>query len=1810
MGFFLMGILIVSLLPFSLVNISATWTRNSAQIDQYAYGGSGQSLQFDQQTCQEGGTDFVLQIAPFGCEPSVIRTDLLEEQNVPVFCQIAATQINPLIKVEAIESMSFSGDYPQEVSGVGFHPARSALGIEGTGGSLNSPILENIGYAVIVLRQQRNSSSLQNCESSVGGDICYVEGNLTARIRYDIGNAYGVGKSEFYLPTSTDSDWQDEFNSYGFWNGRGYLKADYVDEDGARISIYADENLQNKIASVNLNKGETSNQIYLPGFYCLAGLKVRLNNLVDPDTHAVLRVNADDVFVNKNGKFVDNLCTVTKIEKQGLVQKVDVRCNTEDREDRSFTLEVRPKVNLDIGGENDYEIGEKLPIPGKNIYLGFIGSKGNSGELDDLYVRLVEFNSDQGGNLSESQLESIAGIDKKFSRKEVKKIERDQTIVGIPLTADKFSLINLSGIDWDVKLMGFGQAQNNWDLESFTEAAGSSGEIGAMKTNYALAVQDYKSIIDNYGKEKDTSNNGNEFGIDAYEKMIELAEKVGQNKDMLEFCLDYKKDFPNSYGKFNGCTESYKFSNSAVNSKVVLINGGAKRISLQGIEEPDFEDYGVSINVLQGGELVGEPKNLGKEQIGYITESGDVSEFIQLEKIIDEENVRVNVALQPAGSGVTTSTTSAVPKTLKLNQPENFGSKYTLVLKKINLKKEAHVSLLPNVENTYSEASFPFKVGIEKRAIQLSPEQALDKIEDLNDTIEEWEDKSEKLGEIVQGLKGACIAMQGFLTLKNFLGNLGGEGIARKEVMRNVGGINDLCQRATKEMGVFPDQDKIYGDLDECHQAQDKLIGDLVKSRAEGQGKVEDIFQDIQDRKDITSTNFLGKRTIDDEKLLEEMLEDSRVIGSLDELISVGENINVGGKNVSTSIIIDALKDKENKNYIGVHDLRDLILEAGYLNSNNVVEQSMAQSKVKSILGDFWTGVEGQVKTNSFSQDITASQLKGIDYTSVGIQGKNFTRIYNNPTTGQEYLILLNNDRVVIGTYKIISGGALEKVTSNNGNDLNPLNLIYEFRNSESYNNPFTASYGESEPKARFYETEPYKGLPAMIPFDTQNGWYVASQQTLGVGTSIKSYDESGRANSFWLCNVGANGREEFPRSGNGDDKCQQMNSFTPGTALSFAGLEASESTKLVECAQDAIKEASQQSDSNSIQINTKCGGKVSLEVGNPAVNLPDVECTDVMSPGDCKLLFNVCDPVLCPSSRCDLGGRYPVRDVIQSGIVGSIALCLPNFIGFGGEVFVPVCLTGIKAGIDGLLSIFKNYRDCLQTSLDTGENVGVCDEIHSIYLCDFFWRQGLPVMDILIPSLLSAAYGENVKGGGEYLGVTNSWDTAKKSIDYFTQYYGANSYKAFKARTTQDVAKDALCGVFMSGVYPAGGDLLDSLTAPDSPAQFHGRFDEIPFTDRTVPPVSQYKVFYHIYAGNDQQATYSVYLKGASESSYYQDTGAGYSRQVASGYIAPGEYASETKDFTAPAGYQQMCIRVNAQEECGFKQVTTSFGIDYLTEQYVADQASQTNIETEAACISGTRSIGALINSPAGAAEELADPAIYNRGIVRVCATDNPGKGTDPYYNTGDSRWKQVGTCGNTNTKCWLDGESVRDVIQDTQLENETLQTTAQSMMERLRAEGGYLDERINIELDELEGKADDEKIIYLTALLDKMLMNGNKARILKLRAAVYAKIALGLRDIVWENLNLERGETTSPPEVPVVNPEPVTWGDLVTEGLGRLNGSQMFVNIEGTWERVKEDSFDYENQQVPIIKGGSTKIYSVKRIGGEIVLTDSVLV
>ena len=153
--------------------------------------------------------------------------------------------------------------------------------------------------------------------------------------------------------------------------------------------------------------------------------------------------------------------------------------------------------------------------------------------------------------------------------------------------------------------------------------------------------------------------------------------------------------------------------------------------------------------------------------------------------------------------------------------------------------------------------------------------------------------------------------------------------------------------------------------------------------------------------------------------------------------------------------------------------------------------------------------------------------------------------------------------------------------------------------------------------------------------------------------------------------------------------------------------------------------------------------------------------------------------------------------------------MCLPNF---KEGVYIPVCLTGVKAGIDGWLSVLESYQGCLQENLETGSTIGICDEINSIYMCEFFWRQAFPIAKLAIPKIMGLLAGQTSRGGGEYMGVQSAWQNAQNSLNYFTQNYALNSFNAFKYRSTEQVGAD-VCKSFVSLSYPCGADILDQLT-------------------------------------------------------------------------------------------------------------------------------------------------------------------------------------------------------------------------------------------------------------------------------------------------------------------------------------------------------------------------------------------------------------
>ncbi len=1733
--------LLVILLFVFIIGFVSSYTRaypSYTSSGNYISSGSYSDWNPDFDRC-EAGQDFIVQIAPFGCSPAIVTSDLLEEQNVPVFCQLSATKLNPLIDVNVIEDISFKGSYPEEISGVGFHPAQAALSVED---KINFPVMDNIGYVVLVLKKQKSEKNMSDV----------VRGNLTATLKYDIEDAFGIGKSSFYLPEIQDnSDWEEQKKFYSFWEGRGYLRAEGVDENSATISIH---DSTKRLSVLNLEKNSFSKKLSLPGFDCLARFQVKLEALTLPDTRARLKIGSEYIEVIEGENFLDNRCSLSDIQRYGLLKIVKASCR-EDEERSSFNLIISPKIEFKIGETiKSASIGEKVFESGeKNYFLAYVGSlkKTNSqrildtDETKDLIVYLYETNT-KINKLSEDEISNFANkINfhlKKYSSGEEKSITPEEKIKVV-----KYGSVS-SISDKEVQLVGYSNA-NDEDFNNFIETkeveASEVKELGDLSNN---ANDDFNKIIESFSSEKKNEVSEITYGKKAFTKAINFANELGQKNRVMKLCKKLKEQYPeDEQADSYLCKDNYRTSNSESATNSVFINGESEFITLYDVLEPGLSEYGLEliVNYPKSYDKDYEIKKLGKNQLVYL--NAEKTEYIQLTGL-EEDSATIEIKLKPSGEDKKDIADITKKVELKKGEQKNFGSDYVFSIKEIKLKKYARVSLIPYIENVETEVNFSFQIGIEKRNIKLSPEKTKEKIEDLDKFINDWTEKSEDLGKVIKGLKGACLGMGGLMIFKNIFDNLDGKSIARQKIMRDKGGWYDKCSEAltTKKMnGKTVDYVSMNDCFTENSEKIDKDVENYYKILQTKNQEIKNIEQSsgaAKDNQGILSFLGLGEKVVDTDVFMGDYIPSVKK-----QLKTDLNNVNCSNDLIITSSEIDTLitytQWKKNYNY-NIQDLKDLDFYSTSLKQNP--NDELAKNQVCSIYGSIQEASKEDIERESLlgelnkagytnadishSADANANKgtwngwtINGEDILdlSSGIGGGGISKPYFETNKeynikvevygGKKYLFVLDGNNNKYGVIEVFNykGIDLKNKITLTGKPENSEEIAKKFTytkiNAEGYQNTYKSSGTKPHPLVKYFETEPYKGMPAIVPFDLENGWYTSIKQTLPVVGNIGSYEQSGRVSSFYVCNVGLNNREDNMKD---DDTCTMINT---GTGQAYGQIPSFENEndakKLVNSAVKAIEEASRQYKAGITQVTLtmRNGKKENIKVGEPQIDIPDIQCQDFMSPKDCQILFNVCDPVICPSSRCDLGGAYPVQDVIQSGIIGSIALCFPNY---REGIYIPVCLTGIKAGIDGLLSVYQSYRDCLQESLDSGQMIGICDEIYSIHLCDFFWRQALPAAKMIIPKMIEIAMGQNTRGGGEYMSVQNAWSNAEKSVNYFTEYYSAESYKAFKSRVLEGVGEE-VCKSFVSVSYPDESNLLESLINPDSPPQFHGRFDKTVLTTTTNPPTAHYKVYYYIYAGKESRAYYQVYLKGDTSSSYYKDTST--DRVVGYGYIPEGEYASETVDFTAPSGYQELCIVVNGQEECGFKQVSSSFAINYVEDKYLKEQASEKDIQSETECVSGSVSLYSLATlNIESAADEMVNPAIYDRGIIRICSTENPGKNSDSKYGTEDQRWIDVGYCDDKNIRCWIDKKSVAGVIENIDIENNTLGELTEHSLELLKQEGKHKTyAEVKTLIEQIEKSTPEIVIELVNEDYNKVFWNKDKAELLLQRGKAYAELA-----------------------------------------------------------------------------------------------------
>ncbi len=1648
---------------------------------------------FNKEDCKER-QDVILMIPPGGCSPAVVRSDLLEEQDVPVFCKVSSIQVNPLIDITKIRSIHFKGEYPKGVAGLSYFPAR--LAVRADSKLIGSPIVDNVGYLVIKLRKTPNEKDMPE----------WLGGNVTAVVDYDSEGVFGVGEHDFYLTETDEEEWQNQYKSYGFWKGKGFIRAEAVDEDSARISIYKDAT--EREASVDLKEGETSRDIYLGGYYCAAGMNIKVEDVGYPVDTALLRVDDEDLWLGKGSQFLDGKCRVTNLEVYDVGGgKASFSCTGAGRfdlmlKDAGISLNVASPL-AGKNPEDNYVIGEKITSKdGKDVYLAYTGKYPGSKNTYNVLVAIP-----QGTN-------EFSGLGSFIHNKEID-YPRWKRMIEIKQTAKSSWQLLIPG--WNLFFIGkevydalSPEEQNfykyllenindnpkyplkegdlkilitpgsTWEQYGITLNELKSGETllqenPLLKEYYDNAVLNYEEVFNLYPNEKERPDDDNldPYAVTALYNSATLSGLLGLQGEQIKSLEKLIENYPDSKLAKTAETELetvYKRRFSIDSQAIVYVNNEPHFISLIDIKKPSYDKLGAKLEVTDKGKW--ETFEATKDE----TKTTIESKFPF--KIKDIKETSVEIEYYEGLSWVSDvvnyvrSDTIGKKKTIEVGQTEQITKDVSIRLVKTNLEKTAKVKIIPKDFGMRTESDFNFKIGIEKRGIKLSPQKTQEMIDNLAKTIKQWEDINNRLGRVVSGLKAACFATSAVITVKNFFSGLSGESMARNEVMTMEGGWNDKCKQWSGKTGEqSPYTSKSYSSVQTClldHNAQINAAvsqySAIIKQENEfmkklgGENKIaggdildwqgqvdqEGLKQAYCEQSGFRSWYTQNQNTEieikgEGKQKLGDIIDPSKVINTADgkcavdledmKMLMLKKKISEGSYDSTLEEVIDNKLKTGLKNTYDINQLtkKDSILDKSLPEIPSHIEDTEAK---------YQTMADVSKVPNSLKEKFNPQVTKVFrDYVNVGGEMKEVV-VGLAKTSGDKYQIVEARN---------LSGDAIQIRIPNPSipagyTDYPALNYYknkeFTLANSALYNHQF-----KEAPKVTYYERAPYKGLPAQVPIGKvgqTNGWYVTTDYILsGYG---RPYEESGRAVNFWVCNVGENGIID----GKNRDDCRYYN-LGSDADLKFPGLSATESAVLVDKAEKAIRDASSQYGKKRVTINGQVYETSIAENGESG------NCADFMSPSDCNLLFNVCDPVMCPESRCDFGGKYRVANVVQSGIIGSLLLCLPNA---KEGIAVPICISGVHAGIEGYLSILKSARDCLNESLATGRNIGICDEIKSIYMCEFFWRQAAPLIDVLIPNLFELALGQGTRGGGEYLTVDYAWNNVQNSIDWFKNDYAVNAMKSFTDRSTAGVG-EGVCKSFVSARYP-NGDLIGNLLEPDSPVQYHAVFSEDILTEATIPPTSHYKVYYHIYAGKDIGAHYLVYLKSPPESNMVHTLEA---YVVDRGYIERGKEVDITKDFTGIAGYKELCISINGQDECGFKQVSTSWAVDQLANQYAANQATD-RVTSASECVAGEPSLYSLANPNLQAGvQETISPELYKRGVIRVCSSENPGKSVDS--NTGKldptnssfDRWMRVGYCDNQAVSCWLDTQSVENVLSEApDLLNKTLSEVSLDYVDELQ--------------------------------------------------------------------------------------------------------------------------------------------------------------
>jgi hypothetical protein len=1453
-----------------------------------------------------------------GYSPATIRSDLLEDVDVPVFASLKGIQVNPFISIPVITRVSL-------------RPA-AAIKEKVTQNYLKplNPTLDDLGRIVVTVKRIPTEAQMPDS----------IDVNVSAVIEYSYEDVLGFGQKDMVLDIVDEKTWNENDWKYEFWDKSGFLRLSDMDNQKASIILY--ESSKHEVSRFQLSAGEKSKPYFMNVHGKRGWVTIKLNSIDTPSPYAKVSVNIDgkkssSILRANYPLFAGSEWKVTTVDaKIGGGGSITIR--NSKGEQTTISIDTRT-ITINQGGELlNKGIGESVS---GNLFVGWITSKEayiiNTSKLDEALKYIRDEIKSKG--ISESIFVNAQSREliSKYYIVHSQDIIEGTSIKLESITAPEYSVI----LDDPTARKYFDAA-----LEQYNEiASGFEAEVRSdtkIESKYILYKESWpKSALwraYDFTKEYHQAKSS-EFLTALIQRYPESSEKS-----------DWQK-------KLNAMTDfNYANAHTFLDDK-----GRSVSVMLESVEIPELTS---SASLIVKG-LQGDYKE------------GDMADEWYVEKIT-EKDVTFRRAVTDQREVINVGSEKELNKT--------SGMKIKVLSTKV--QKEAYVTISPYHRDGQTTTNFTLHLPIEKRGIQLSPEQINDQIKNADEQIKQLDRITSDMGNTITGLKNTCFATYGILTIKKLITDWSGvQGKAQNIVMRGIDGNSGWIKICEDKIASEKREGFFYKSVQDClSENADEILNqtDVAKKILEQTGNMSKYF--FNKSGDVISYDKLKKQFVDEK--LQDYIANQEYMKSKFGVTDLTRNDieelflyqGLSGQQGDSGIYIEA------KNKFGS-------LQESYTKNNEII------STLKAPVPDSETTANYSSLKNPNDVKRRQNQLQLAK-----------DHVAYKPVEKIDKLIanVIELEAGTDGTYKYkayIPSLSATPVEVNKDGDK------YSYMQGDKKLDVLIRQECAGKTKEttlRIYSSTKYKGKPALVPF--------------GKGyTKIDEYDSNGMPKKMTI---------------------HVTSPLENGECPDIIYLAGEDLNAFEEADKKAIRSATQCVKDGLIAVkNKKIGDTFTCDNRPFSIGTDYAEraeqnyCEDFFSRSDCNILYQVCDPVICPPSRCDFGGRFKVPDVVQSGIFGSILLCAPNF----PTPVIAVCLPGIRAGLLGYQSMLKGYKSCLQKQIETGETVGICDRIRSLYWCDLLWKTVLSMYDEFggFYGIISGAF-DKTKGGGEYITAYSGLQEAEKSLNYFASVYAEDTFARFRNLKTEEIG-GYVCRRAIYGSVPTSMDIFADISKVNAPPQFFGHVEESAYAVITTPQ-SHYKVYYHIYAGEEKGIYYKVYLSSPISSPFYATPLQEY--PLDAGYLAKGAFLDKAPDFIAPSGYSQLCIEIDGGVPyCGFGWVSSEMLVQEITDSYSKKLASS-NIRNEDECIFSSPAVIPVVGRGLEGTQLL-----QRRGINRICTSGDPNAGK------GERTWDAVGWCNQqAGIKCWLDRSSAQEAIKDLKIEQETLADAKEKVSDLLK--------------------------------------------------------------------------------------------------------------------------------------------------------------